>query len=374
MPGYSSAEIVLKVIILPKLIKYFLILTLMVPLGGLYGQDASTLDELFTVKNIQVDETATSSARARTTAIRKAEEYAFDTLLKKVVRAEDLDKITDISHRRKQSLMIGIDFLNEQTSSRRYIATLNVRFEPSYVSEFLESHAIPHVVGAGTKLLVFHAHKRGLKKILYEQDRIRDAARRNVDWENRLRQYETPDFSLQQRLSVGFDDIHTVSMTASVSKKLKMPSIIISSTYAFSSDGMRGLEYSYMLTEDGVKTSGMLIDPTLDEEQLLSLMYEDILTDIDELWKSRQLINVSDTLTMDIRIAARTFEEYQTIQNRLESISLIRTRKTNSIGIPLSDITLVISGTLEQFNVVLGFTDLIILDSVDGRVITIKLQ
>ncbi len=226
---------------------------------GLRSSDA--LDSLFTIRSIKINEIAKSASVARRVGLAKAEEYAFDRLMKKILSAEGVAALPEISIQDKQNMMRGIEIVSERRSNRHYIAEVNIGCEPPEVSQWLADQNIPHVLGAGTGLLVLHVHQEGLLNYLWEVDGPHLKAWSQIDFINRLRSYRFPKGELRDRTKVSYQQVinHAINPTASMARDYKLDGALLMVTKQLPpSQTGTSIEYSYYLTDMKLGGEGVI--------------------------------------------------------------------------------------------------------------------
>lgn len=132
--------------------------------------------DLYTVKGVHVDETAKSSAEARTVAQAKAQQLALGELLKRLTLPEDWPSLPQVDARTAQDAVRGFAVASEKTSSTRYIADLNVSFQPDTVRRMLRARNIAFgETQAKTAVLLAVLDKPGARLLWEDQNPWRDA-------------------------------------------------------------------------------------------------------------------------------------------------------------------------------------------------------
>lgn len=343
--------------------------------NGVLARQETPLDQLFTIRAIAVDETARSSNQARQTAILKAEEEAYVKLLRKITQLEDRALLPDLRPAERQGLISGIEFVEEQSSSRRYVATLNVRFEPSRVSALLASYNVPHVLGTGRPILVIHAHKRGLATILWERDALVERGRMSVDWVNRIRGYRFARGEIRERLAISAADVRDFELEAAaeVGKLNDLESsVVISSETVNSAREGQILTYRYFATDSGVAGDGKIAIVDGREDVALSAMYEDILEIIDGAWRERLLVDTGSQGELSVLVASRNLEDLAETERRLGEVALVQAYQLTAVGIPLSKFHLTYTGRPDQLALALRFEGLDLKDYGDQLMIELR--
>ncbi|MEX0299535.1 MAG: DUF2066 domain-containing protein, partial [Kordiimonas sp.] len=171
------------------------------------AQTTESLDRLFTIRSVKVDIVASRASEARRLALAQAEHEAYLKLLRKITQPEGRALLPELSAAEIQALISGIEVVDEQSSARRYVAELDVRFEPSNVSAFLAEHNVPHVLGTGRGLIVLHGHSDGLTDYIWQPKPSTMAAREGVDWINRIRTYVFPLGELRERAAMSYSEV-----------------------------------------------------------------------------------------------------------------------------------------------------------------------
>ncbi|KAB7740498.1 DUF2066 domain-containing protein [Parvibaculum sedimenti] len=132
--------------------------------------------DLYTVKGVHVDQTAKSSAEARTIAQGEAQSLALADLLKRLTLPEDWPSLPQVDGRTASDAVRGFAVASEKTSSTRYIADLNVSFQPETVRRMLRARNIPYGETQAKPAVLLAVLDKGGARILWEdQNPWRDA-------------------------------------------------------------------------------------------------------------------------------------------------------------------------------------------------------
>ncbi len=323
-----------------------------------YAQEDRT-DRLFTIRDIKVDEVASRASQARETALERAELQAYQTLIRKLAQEDGRQKLPELTRPEIQSLITAIEVVEEQSSSRRYLATLNVRFEPGLVSELLAKYSVPHVLSTGQGILVMHGHKRGLTELLWEQDETIRAARERVDWVNRIREYVFPRGEISERAAITFAEVQALSSNEAKQVALRYgvrDALLIASEWTTSWDGPV-LNYRYRSTDGNMQGEGM-VDDAADEATALAAMYERVLDTIDSAWRSQLLVDTGVGGEIVALVPTTSLDILADIQARLKDVSLVRDARAIEIGLPFSRIAFSYTGREDQLVLALRYAGL----------------
>ena len=104
--------------------------------------------DVFLVQKVPVDVTSDSSARARDEALSLAQQKAFEILIQRITRAEDSQRLEWPVAEDIVNWVSDVSMSNEKTSSVRYIADVNVRFDVDKIKAWLEEKKVPYMAQA----------------------------------------------------------------------------------------------------------------------------------------------------------------------------------------------------------------------------------
>jgi Uncharacterized protein conserved in bacteria (DUF2066) len=97
----------------------------------------------FTVSGIPVDVTAENAVAARERAIETGQREGLARLLRRLAPAEQYGRLPSTDGLRLDRFVRNFDISNEQLSTTRYIARLNVTYDPAAVRDLLREAGVP---------------------------------------------------------------------------------------------------------------------------------------------------------------------------------------------------------------------------------------
>lgn len=325
------------------------------------AQSDAPLDQLFTIRALKVDETARSANQARQVALLNAEQEAYEKLLRKITQLEDRARLPELTVQERQALISGLEFVDDQSSSRRYLATLNVRFEPSQVSSFLARYGVPHVLSTGRPILVLHTHRRGTSEYLWEPDPTINEARNSVDWLNRIRGYRFARGEIQERLAISALEVQTFNIEKAnqISALNQLESaVLIRSEILYRSGSKVGLRYKFLATDSGVGGGAEIAIDVDGETAALAEMYDQILDVIDGAWRERLLVDTGSQGEINVLVPSVELADYAEVERRLSDVTLVQSVDVKSVGLPLSRLLIRYTGREDQLTLALRFEGL----------------
>jgi hypothetical protein len=107
------------------------------------GFAPAAADSLYDVAKVSVDTTAKNAVAARATGMAEAQQRALKILLGRIVPLSVQGQLPTFTQEEVEGTVIGVAVRKEQTSTTRYVAVLDVRFNPYAVKQLLADYAIP---------------------------------------------------------------------------------------------------------------------------------------------------------------------------------------------------------------------------------------
>lgn len=124
--------------------------------------------DLYTVRGVHVDETAKSATAARTIAQTKGQRLALTELMQRLTMPDDWPSLPQVSDQVAQDAVRGFQVASEKTSSTRYIADLNVSFQPTTVKRLLAARGIAYAETQAKPALLLAVFDKAGTRLLWE--------------------------------------------------------------------------------------------------------------------------------------------------------------------------------------------------------------
>jgi len=139
-----------------------LALVLLALAAGTGGSALAQADgDLFTVRNVPVDETASTAAEARALALDTGQRRAFRRLIERLVPEDQQGLVPQVDSSQLQYYVRDFSVANERTSAVRYLADLTFRFNGDEVRRLLRSNGVGFAETRGQPVVVLPVFQRG---------------------------------------------------------------------------------------------------------------------------------------------------------------------------------------------------------------------
>ncbi len=144
----------------------------MVGVWAPFGGVAVAADDVFTVHDIAVDETADTAQRARAAAFRAGQRAALAQMLQRLTLRADHGRLPQVENERREFMVQALEVGDERTSNVRYLANMTVVFKPEEVRRLLREAAIPFAESQSKPVLVLPVLREGDSMLLWEETNL----------------------------------------------------------------------------------------------------------------------------------------------------------------------------------------------------------
>lgn len=148
--------------------RIFLLTALAAICASLFAGAPAQAADLYTIRGVHVDETAKSATEARTIAQTKGQRMALTELMKRLTLPSDWPNLPQVDDNTAQDAVRGFQVASEKTSSTRYIADLNVAFQPATVRRLLARSGIAYGETQAKPALLLAVYDKPGTRILWE--------------------------------------------------------------------------------------------------------------------------------------------------------------------------------------------------------------
>jgi|GEM_PF-1404681 len=369
---YNFKSLVLTVVSVTLLAAFFAISQQAV------AQTIESLDRLFTIQAVKVDVRSRRASDAQRSAFAQAEGDAYAKLLLKITQPEGRALLPILSPSQIRALVSGIEVVSEQSSSRRYIATLDVRFEPGKVSRFLAENGVPHVLSTGRGLVVLHAHKDGLNEYLWQQGNYAAEARVSVDWLNRIRKYIFPRGDLRERRLLTYGDMANLQFDGAqkVAAFYGVRSVLmLTSQWVAGADGGTLTFRYYSSDNDTVDNGAIEVSGNGAQQIALKAMFEQVLDVVDSAWREQLLVDTGTGGEIVVLVPTTELKVLSDVERRMAEVTLVQKVTILSVGLPFTKIRFRYTGRIDQLILALKFAGLALTEYGDEKLLSpIKLN
>ena len=194
-------------------------------------QAAAVDSKMFSAGGIQIDVTAENAAVAREQAMQDGQKRALMVVMERMTPSYVAEQLPELVPDDILNFVQDISVSNEKTSTVRYMASLEVRFNPEAVRELLRQNNVPYVRTSGKPLLILPLYKRSASAnpILWEEENAWLRAWINRTTESYMIPLFVPLGELSDTQTLGVDQILRGDLTSAqeLAKRYEAEGILI---------------------------------------------------------------------------------------------------------------------------------------------------
>ncbi len=321
-------------------------------------------EDPYTVTGVEIDATAGNALQAQTAAMRQGQLDAARRLVERLTLAEDrAGTMLELESRLSETgemvsglalddaiiaeMIAGLEISNEQRSATRYLAELDVTFDPRAVARVMAAYGVPYVESQARPLLVLPVHEGEGGFSLWDDNPWRLAfIEQNFD--NAL----TPILVPQRPAA-------SVPLPISARQALQLNELALRDTAA-----MFGLNRIAVLRageRDGIRRfGGYLVTIEGDDEIVVDTWgpqtvfggwrdaAQSFVTDREDDWKRRSIVRDFETTSLRVTVLYGGLEEWQRLQTALSRASLVDGAQLDAMSRDGARMTVDYRGQLEQ--------------------------
>jgi len=319
--------------------------------------------DIYTIYNIEVDETSRNVASARDRALRKGRRQALVRLFRRMILTTDMERLPEFSDLDVQDYVSGFEINNERRSSVRYIASLVVHFNRDKVNDVLSNNQIPFAETLGRAVSVLPVFEEGGTLRLWEKDNLWREAWQNYDMTNNLVPVDTPTPTLKNRLYISAlqarnDDQRSIQSYIERSALNELIVAVATLRKSASRDQISldiHLKQNSPVEEADYQPKTLTVSlPAYDEagnsnlEALYAAGVDAASGWVDDLWKMQVLVNYGISSKIAVRGDLEKINDWVIMQRQLEKVNLVKKVDLKNLNIETVDLEIEFSGVAEQ--------------------------
>jgi hypothetical protein len=306
---------------------------------------AQAADDLYTVSGVHVDASAASSSEAANIAIAQGRPKAWQILYRRLTREEDWPHQPALDPATLVRVSRGYVPTNERRSTTRYVADVTYEFNPEAVARVLRDANIAFAQAAVHRILLVPmspAYNNGPWAQAFTSPSLHDSV---VPFALPVAS-DAPDLGGLDFDNASWDDVAAAAGHVNATEAALVQMV--------SANGKMTVNIR-RLGQGGTAAKTSVDVPLL---QTLSATYpaaaQTALATIDDLWKSRAVVNVNSrgTLIADVRVSS--LEQWGAIQAALAGIDNVTGVQVVAMDVGYARLSIAYQGSQDQLHDAMG--------------------
>jgi len=295
---------------------------------GLTVMGTASAQDVFTVSNVLVDETAASAAEARTAALAKGENLAWRLLVQRLVLASDQERVLRVGNAQITEMVRSFSVDDERVSSERYKASLTYRFNPEEVRRIIRQQNVPFAESPGPVLLVLPVIIEGGTATLWTEGESWLQAWQNAPPGHGLIEFLAPFGDLSDLLAIDAKDAldGNWNLMQPLAQRYGADGVLVA---VIDADGGFGLDLTQYTEAIGQQVA-VLGSPILGQAgappgpEKLAAAVE--LTDrsVNEAWKDANLLSMDAASTIVVDVTLNNLSDWIAVRQLLKEQAIVQ--------------------------------------------------
>jgi hypothetical protein len=333
----------------------------------------------FTVRNVNVDQTAETAAQAREAARSQGQQLAFHRLLERLVPRDYRHQLPALSPSEIGDLVVNFEVQTERASAVRYIATLTYRFSPDGVRATLRRAGIPFAETTARPLVVLPVFREGGAPVLWDQSNSwLDAWRGLTTLSDGLQPLVVPLGDLSDMGTIDADRAaaNDISRFEAMAKRYGAGGVLVTEATVVQTASGPVLQVAATRFDAGVPGQTLVgsYAPDVSESQksLFARAAAQTAQAVEERWKSDIALRSGQEASLVANVSYKDLAEWVDVRQRLADTAVVRKTEIVSLSRSGARVELRYVGSPSALRLALAQKDLVLAQ--DGDIWALSLR
>jgi hypothetical protein len=276
--------------------------------------------EIFTVRGVPVDATASEAREARIIAIRQGRQTALRLLLQRLTQQVDWPLLPILETSQVTVMGAGYEVSGEQNSETRYLARITYRFKPDEVRRVLRENNIPFSEAQARPMVVLPVFIRGNEMLVWEEDSPWREAWAGRNYSNELVSIITPLGDLGDVMVTPTDAILSQDYfeLAGFAELYKVQDILLAVVSQREETAPLSLEI-LRLNPTSTESFTLLLPVAEDVRSSFEFAIDHIVERLQEDWKAKTIIRYGQQWPMTVSAEYGSMSEWSIIRKAMKA-------------------------------------------------------
>ncbi len=186
--------------------------------------------DIYLIKSVKVDAKSKTASEAKVKAMQEGQVAAFRKLINRLSNSPQAQSLLQLPAAEIGKLVRGISVTEEKTGPKRYIAELNISFQPAAVRSLMNQFSIPFSDKQADPILILPVFVENGRAILWDDPNPLKTAWENIDADAYLLPVVLPVGSIEDIEAISADealDGNTDSLAA-IKARYKVSNVLVS--------------------------------------------------------------------------------------------------------------------------------------------------
>jgi hypothetical protein len=327
---------------------------------------ADPLTDVFTVRNVPVDETARTAAAARAESIRRGQRQALNFLFQRIVLRADDELLPVLPDEEVTALAQGFEVRNEKTSSTRYLANLTIKFKKDDIRALLRREQVSFTETIAKPTLVLPVFAIGANRVLWDDPNPwRRAWALRDPMDDGLLPFVVPFGDLEDLTIIDAEQAieGDEAALAQIARRYHAEEVLVAHAAVSFEGGLDTPTVQVVLRRYGPLGERVVVEQfTGRRGDQIPVLLQDvanaITVDLEEEWKALTLLDFGTKFALDARIPLAGLGDWLTVRRLLSESAVIQKSQLRSLSLQEARVGIEFVGSSQGLVVALAQRDL----------------
>ena len=320
----------------------------------LFLNSSLALSDMYAVHNMHVDFTADNATSAREQGLNDAQEKAFYKMLERLTLFKDMESLPVLTNEDILNLVQDFSVSNEKTSSVRYIADVDVQFDPQAIQTFFQEYQVPYVTSVAEKsviLPIFRSSSKD-KPLLWKDTNLWAQALARASKTSDLVPFVVPLGDLDDMSVISEDNLSeemSLNILPLLSRYQANQALIIELTVLKDENALKVYIRPFQNKKGFIEELGMTEPINAPMPELLKRAAERTVYLLEQAWREKNAVRFDNPTNLFVRINIQNLAEWIAIRKQLDHIVLIKQYVVKALRKDQAEVEIFYAGELDAF-------------------------
>ncbi|MBO5997294.1 MAG: DUF2066 domain-containing protein [Alphaproteobacteria bacterium] len=320
----------------------------------LFLNSSLALSDMYAIHNMHVDFTADNATSAREQGLNDAQEKAFYKMLERLTLFKDMESLPVLTNEDILNLVQDFSVSNEKTSSVRYIADVDVQFDPQAIQTFFQEYQVPYVTSVAEKsviLPIFRSSSKD-KPLLWKDTNLWAQALARASKTSDLVPFVVPLGDLDDMSVISEDNLSeemSLNILPLLSRYQANQALIIELTVLKDENALKVYIRPFQNKKGFIEELGMTEPINAPMPELLKRAAERTVYLLEQAWREKNAVRFDNPTNLFVRINIQNLAEWIAIRKQLDHIVLIKQYVVKALRKDQAEVEIFYAGELDAF-------------------------
>ncbi len=314
--------------------------------------------DMYAIYDIHVDVTAQNATKAKEQGVTEAQEKAFYKMLERLTLPSNVAALPVLTTEDILNLVQDFSVSHEKTSSVRYIADVDVQFNPEAIQTFFQEYQVPYVTSVADKSVVIPVYfEQPNAPALLWQDRN--------PWGRILAQAASTSDLVPFVVPVGdLDDMAVLNENnwaneseldlTPMMQRYKTTNALVAEMTVLREQNMVRLTLRSFQNKDGFLEAFTIFEP-IDAPlpAVMRRMADKMVQNLEQRWREQNAVRFDNPTELEVSVHIQNLAEWIAIRKKLDNIKLIKQYVVKALKRDEAEIEVFFAGDLKPFKAAL---------------------